>query len=92
MKRIIFATLICASPVPALAQEPADLIEGRRLFDALEYDQALPFLDRAVSALGDGGLVIGLLSGWPSRASRTTPSATASTRTLDRAGCPPTSR
>lgn len=36
---------------PAVAQEPADLIEGRRLFDALEYDQALPFLDRAVSLL-----------------------------------------
>ena len=39
----------CAAP--ALAQEPADLVEGRRLFDALEYDQALPFLDRAISAL-----------------------------------------
>ena len=39
---------LCA---PAFAQEPADLVEGRRLFDALEYDQALPFLDRAISAL-----------------------------------------
>ena len=33
------------------AQEPADLVEGRRLFDALEYDQALPFLDRAIGLL-----------------------------------------
>lgn len=43
--------LLLALCAPAAAQEPPDLIEGRRLFDALEYDQALPFLDRAVVLL-----------------------------------------
>jgi hypothetical protein len=43
--------LVLALCAPAFAQEPADLVEGRRLFDALEYDQALPFLDRAISVL-----------------------------------------
>ncbi len=28
-----------------------ELVEGRRLFDALEYDQALPFLDKAIAVL-----------------------------------------
>ena len=45
---LLVVLALCA---PASAQEPADLVEGRRLFDALEYDQALPFLDRAISAL-----------------------------------------
>ena len=40
--------LLLALCAPVFAQEPADLVEGRRLFDALEYDQALPFLDRAI--------------------------------------------
>jgi PDZ domain/Tetratricopeptide repeat-like domain/PEGA domain len=43
--------LVLALCAPAFAQEPADLVEGRRLFDALEYDQALPFLDRAIGLL-----------------------------------------
>ncbi len=43
--------LVIALCGPVLAQEPADLVEGRRLFDALEYDQALPFLDRAIAVL-----------------------------------------
>jgi hypothetical protein len=43
--------LLLALCAPAFAQEPADLVEGRRLFDALEYDQALPFLDRAIALL-----------------------------------------
>ena len=45
---LFLALMLCAR---AFAQEPADLVEGRRLFDALEYDQALPFLDRAISLL-----------------------------------------
>jgi hypothetical protein len=45
---LLLALTLCA---PAFAQEPADLVEGRRLFDALEYDQALPFLDRAIGLL-----------------------------------------
>ena len=45
---LLLALALCA---PAFAQEPADLVEGRRLFDALEYDQALPFLDRAIGLL-----------------------------------------
>ena len=45
---LFVALTLCA---PAFAQEPPDLVEGRRLFDALEYDQALPFLDRAISLL-----------------------------------------
>ena len=47
--RVLFLLLLLC--VPAGAQEPADLVEGRRLFDALEYDQALPFLDRAIVML-----------------------------------------
>ncbi|MBK5296219.1 MAG: tetratricopeptide repeat protein [Vicinamibacteria bacterium] len=47
---LLLALAVC-TPAPAFAQEPADLVEGRRLFDALEYDQALPFLDRAVGVL-----------------------------------------
>jgi hypothetical protein len=44
--------LVALLGATAFAQtEPADLVEGRRLFDALEYEQALPFLDRAVVAL-----------------------------------------
>lgn len=46
---LLLAALLLA--VPAVAQEPADLIEGRRLFDALEYEQAMPLLDRAVALL-----------------------------------------
>lgn len=46
---VLLAALLCAAP--ASAQEPAELIEGRRLFDALEYEQALPLLDRAVVML-----------------------------------------
>ncbi len=45
---LLLALTVCA---PVFAQEPADLVEGRRLFDALEYDQALPFLDRAIGVL-----------------------------------------
>jgi hypothetical protein len=48
---LAFALLALLAAVPVLAQEPADLVEGRRLFDALEYEQALTFLDRAVAAL-----------------------------------------
>ena len=44
----LLAVALCT---PVFAQEPADLVEGRRLFDALEYDQALPFLDRAIGVL-----------------------------------------
>jgi hypothetical protein len=46
---LLLAAILCASP--AWAQEPAELVEGRRLFDALEYEQALPLLDRAVAML-----------------------------------------
>jgi hypothetical protein len=46
---LLLATLLGVSP--AFAQEPAELVEGRRLFDALEYEQALPLLDRAVAML-----------------------------------------
>jgi len=45
---LLLLLMLCA---PVFAQEPADLVEGRRLFDALEYDQALPFLDRAIALL-----------------------------------------
>jgi hypothetical protein len=48
---LAFALLALLAAVPVPAQEPADLVEGRRLFDALEYEQALTFLDRAISAL-----------------------------------------
>jgi len=43
--------LLLALCAPVFAQEPADLVEGRRLFDALEYDQALPFFDRVIGLL-----------------------------------------
>jgi hypothetical protein len=46
---VLLAAVLSASP--ARAQEPAELVEGRRLFDALEYEQALPLLDRAVAML-----------------------------------------
>jgi hypothetical protein len=46
---LVLAAVCCWSP--AFAQEPAELVEGRRLFDALEYEQALPLLDRAVAML-----------------------------------------
>jgi hypothetical protein len=46
---LVVAAVCCWSP--AFAQEPAELVEGRRLFDALEYEQALPLLDRAVAML-----------------------------------------
>src|SRR6476659_6392287 len=31
------------------AAEPAELAQARQLFDALDYEQALPLLDRAVA-------------------------------------------
>ena len=33
------------------AAEPAELSQARQLFDALDYEQALPLLDRAVAVL-----------------------------------------
>ena len=33
------------------AAEPAELVQARQLFDALDYEQALPLLDRAVAVL-----------------------------------------
>jgi tetratricopeptide (TPR) repeat protein len=49
--RCLLVLLLLWFAVPAAAQEPAELVEGRRLFDALEYEQALPLLDRAVAML-----------------------------------------
>ena len=48
---VVLAMLVLLA-MPAGAQvEPPDLMEGRRLFDALEYDQAMPYLDRAIALL-----------------------------------------
>jgi hypothetical protein len=52
LARGALAALALWVTAPALAQTlPPDLIEGRRLFDALEYDQALAYLDRAIVSL-----------------------------------------
>ena len=37
------------------AAEPAELVQARQLFDALDYEQALPLLDRAVAVLEPAG-------------------------------------
>ncbi|MCC7010208.1 MAG: PEGA domain-containing protein [Acidobacteria bacterium] len=47
-------------PAPAAPQAPAGTLEllldqGRRLFDAFQYDQALPLFDRLILALSPGG-------------------------------------
>ena len=71
--------------LPAFPQEPADSVEGRRLFDALEYDQALPFLDRAIGALSrrPGATRPGApLSSRPSRCAPARASALATARAL----------
>ena len=52
LARGALAALALWVAAPAFAQtQPPDLTEGRRLFDALEYDQALPYLDRAIVSL-----------------------------------------
>ncbi len=52
LARGALAALVLWLAAPALAQtQSPDLAEGRRLFDALEYDQALPYLDRAILSL-----------------------------------------
>jgi tetratricopeptide (TPR) repeat protein len=52
LARGALAALALWAAAPAFAQTlPPDLTEGRRLFDALEYDQALPYLDRAIVSL-----------------------------------------
>ena len=48
----VVLAIVLLLAMPAGAQvEPPDLVEGRRLFDALEYDQAMPLLDRAIALL-----------------------------------------
>ena len=49
---IVLTLVVSALPVALAAQSAApELAEGRRLFDALEYEQAMPFLDQAIAAL-----------------------------------------
>jgi PDZ domain/PEGA domain len=49
---IALALVVSALPAALAAQSAApELAEGRRLFDALEYEQAMPFLDQAIAAL-----------------------------------------
>ena len=48
---VVALALACAGASLLAQGQTADLTEARRLFDALEYEQAMPFLDRAVLAL-----------------------------------------
>ena len=48
----------------AVAAEPAELTEGRRLFDALEYEGALPLLDRVIAQLGPQAVHDPARRGW----------------------------
>jgi hypothetical protein len=49
---VSIASAHAQAPAPAPGPSAsADLTEAKRLFDALEYEQAIPFLDRTVAAL-----------------------------------------
>src|SRR5438045_3339273 len=47
----LIALLTLAPAATGQTVDPPELVQARQLFDALEYEQALPLLDRAVGVL-----------------------------------------
>ncbi len=48
---MFLSVLLCAPVVHAQQSEPPELTQARQYFDALDYEQAMPLLDRAIVAL-----------------------------------------
>lgn len=53
---VLAAALVAAAQVPAATPELL-LDQGKRLFEAFQYDQAVPLFDRLIAVLGAGGQV-----------------------------------
>ena len=48
---VLGVLLLCAPTVRAQQTEPPELTQARQYFEALDYEQAMPLLDRAIGAL-----------------------------------------